>query len=79
VLYEGSWNSRINNFKVIVAGDITVQVKDARKHIRAHFIAKFSPAIFQVSVMHRILLLRAMYGYLVKYWGNKVTTDGVSS
>jgi hypothetical protein len=38
-----------------------VQVKEAKNHVRAHFIVKFSAGIFQVSVMHRILLVRAMY------------------
>jgi hypothetical protein len=39
-----------------------VQVKDAKNHVHAYFIVKLFPGIFQVSVMHRILLMRAMYG-----------------
>lgn len=39
-----------------------MQVKVAKNHVRAHFIVKFSPGIFQVSVMHRMLLMTAMYG-----------------
>lgn len=39
-----------------------MQVKEAKNHVRAHFIVKLPSGIFQVSVMHRILLMRAMYG-----------------
>jgi hypothetical protein len=39
-----------------------VQIKGPQNHVCAHFIVKLSPGIFQVSVMHRILLMRTVYG-----------------